>query len=186
MKGNAGRLDFLRKARLIAALLAALAVSGCDQLDKIVDRILYEGTHIGVQRCIERNKTEMISEKIIMDLCIKEHEIQIYAETDGRAGYRKNFALSDELYYFSGILENTSDKYVITSFKVTVVHEDMEEGESDEKVFGGHWIEPKQSVEFKIGEDELSFQPKKNRIYDGDKSLFNWTPITYGVRISLR
>jgi hypothetical protein len=164
------------------ALISTIGLVGCDEAQQQYDKVFYKGTHIGVQKCIERSQSDVVTEDTIKKLCINKHQKKMYVEMGGKAGYRNYSGKTS----FSGNLINKSQDLIITSFKISVTHEDRDEIEPDTKKFEGLWIEPGKNYVFTIESNELKFTPEKSRFRDGDKHLFNWDiERTMAVRIKV-
>jgi hypothetical protein len=158
----------------VCLLVAALALSGCDEIEEQVEAWRYKGTHVGVQKCIDRKKTETTALATIRATCAAAHEKTVPVSLAGRASYSWNFG--DQSWSFKGHVKNTSPNYIVTAFTIDVTHDDMREGQQDAKSFSGLWIEPDKSYSFAIEGQELTFQPKLGRLRDGDKFFYDWHP----------
>lgn len=160
--------------RLLLALTIVTALTACDQVDKIVERTLYKGTHIGLDKCVQRAQTTLVSGDVVRRACVQLHEHDVLAEINGRAGYEQTIGSAGK-FVFKGSVVNDSSQYVVTAFSLELHHDDMDTAQWDSKTFRDLWIEPGRSFSILIDNDELSFQPKEDRIKEGDKFLYNWT-----------
>lgn len=165
-------------------LAAALAVVGCDEVGDAIDDWRYKGTHLGVQKCIDRNKVDVVSIVTIRTNCVKKHEKAVSVFLDGQASYSAYFGAGR--LYFSGHVTNKTSQYIVTSFSIEVTHDDMEPGKKDVMFFDKLWLEPGVRYDFSIPATDLTFQPDINRLNDGDEFYYSWTPRSpMGVEINV-
>src|SRR5213592_54773 len=54
---------FLKPAALFVALGFSVALAGCNDLSELARDVMYAGTNVGYQRCIERNQNVGVSAK---------------------------------------------------------------------------------------------------------------------------
>ncbi len=149
--------------RHFLAVVVAASVAGCNNL-------ITEHTVKAVQKCIDANKTDLISSEIIRAACISKHQTVITAETEGRAGYKYSF----ETMSFSGTIRNKSQNKVITSISVNIRHKDMPSGASENKRFDDIWIPPNEEFYLMIYQNDLKFQPSKDKIGKGADGNFEY------------
>jgi hypothetical protein len=74
----------------------------CDKLSDVIEDRLYHGTNIGYKRCVDKNRTEGLSEHALESLCKEHHESARNVPIDGKAGYyfyrdKNPFDVFDEL-----------------------------------------------------------------------------------------
>ncbi len=162
--------------------LALLSLTACDEIQQRVENVFYKGTHIGVQKCIERNKVDVVSERTIKLSCTKKHQKQVWVDLNGKSGYRSNFGTKE--YTFSGYVENKSINAIVTSFEVIIHHDDMADNVSDKKRFDNVWIEPSQTFYFSFEVSEIKHQPNQERLEEENAGYYGWyTSNEMGVEI---
>ncbi len=161
---------------------AALVLTSCDYADSM----LYGGTTIAVTACIRLNQDQSIDEKTLRIGCANKHQKPRHATLSGEAGYTERYG---KVRAFSGHVVNESDDVIVTSFRITVEHEDNKDkaGKQQYDFFtvSDIWLEPKDTHYFRF--DDLSYVPKANRLREGEEFLYDWDPFgTKGVKIKLR
>ena len=152
-------------------VIVLFLLPGCDFVESQIESYLYRGTHIGVQKCIDRNGTASIEMKSLRNACARKHQKEVKANFGGKAGFKKAY---DGGYNFSGHVINRNPNAIVTSYRVFLKHKDMAENKNVSKFFQDVWIEPNKSHEFTIKKSELDFQPAKDRLESGD-DVFQWS-----------
>ena len=171
-------MQILSRSALV--FLASISLSACDEVQQKIENIFYKGTHVGVQKCIERNSVDVVSERTIKLSCARNHQKPVWIDLNGRSGYRQ-ISYSDE-YSFGGYVENKSIDVIVTSFDVFIHHRDMPENASDSKRFENMWIEPGRTYHFELDKSDLKYQPSKEHL--GDDDYYSWyTSNEMGVEI---
>lgn len=147
---------------------------------------LSKGTHVAVELCINRNQSDLISEKLIKNLCAREESQEIStSQLSGRAGPK------EESYgqLFSGSMTNNFEKTIITEVVIEVEHyavdlEKLPDGknrgdlsippvEENIYVIKDIWMEPGQVHSFEFFERDMSVIPDMS-VYDNEAVEWSW------------
>ena len=171
---NQGKQWQLNKsiAKGIAGLTILLAIVGCNEVSSEIQKRQFMGTNLGLDRCIEVNKSASLSEGIVRSLCLEQNERNISPRYEARAGYES----SSNYTFFSGSITNLSKDQIITSFIFHIKHNDNVDN-SGNQIFEvaevkDRWVEPGTTQWFSI--NELKFTPAANRLREGEKFLYSW------------
>ena len=185
------------------ALLVLLAVVGIsvfayDFIEyQFERRVLYAQTHIAVERCVEKNGSEVVSEEIIKDLCAAAESKAITGangEATGSAGFD-----SFDGVPFEGNITNKFDNHIITSYEIVVIHYQVDENQlnSEESLeipemrrdtfsVENVWIEPNGVDRFAFYESQMEYVPNMP-VYDNDAVNWSWYLSNIrGVEISVK
>jgi hypothetical protein len=147
---------------------------------------LYEGTHIAVESCINENKSNLISDELIRNLCAREESEEVSEiPLDGRASPKEGTYAPE----FSGTITNNFDKTIITGFVIGVSHyivdsEQLLEGQDREDLkippmeenrysIEDIWLEPGQTYSFEFFERDMTVIPDMS-IYENEAVDWNW------------
>lgn len=172
------RLIIHRCLSLINFSLITVFAGGCDEAKSRLDKLYYDGTHIGVQRCIENAKNEIVELETIKRVCIRQNEKNLSANVDGTLSFSM----------VQGVLEvnacNLSADVIVTRLflKIRYGNNETNVDTSDtEKLGKSLWIEPKKCVSLYI--QDLSPKPNSADVQE-QKPYFQWSvESTYGIRI---
>jgi len=139
-----------------------------------MDNALYGGTHLGVEKCVERNKTDTIKVKTIRALCARQHQKFIrFADLSGRAGL---YGKSDNNVSFSGNVTNNSSKTIVTQFEIRISYTNLDPESVDVKLFEDQWIEPGTDGSFSFRSSDLKFAAKAMKDHkSGADRPFKWS-----------
>jgi hypothetical protein len=152
---------------VLAVLLPVLA-GGCDEIAARVDNALHGGTHIGVQRCIDRNRTETLSTEPVRRLCIAANEraiaevpgvrVTFHGPTEPRTRLEKLFSEGVPAARFTVEVTNDAAAHVVTSYRLHVAY--AREPAADDKVraVAGQWLEPGEAMTLEIADVELALE----------------------------
>jgi hypothetical protein len=145
--------SFLMRGFLASLLVVPL--TACDRLEEAVDKFVeeqfYEGTVKGVEMCVSRNRSDIVSAEVVRRNCALKHEgVGLLSSAGGTASFQRH---QDRVYGFTGNLINESSTEIITRFRITAkVVRPPGPAESSSQEFSGRWIEPGQSSYFAFDE----------------------------------
>ena len=185
------------------ALLVLLAVVGVsvfayDFIEyQFERRVLYAQTHIAVERCIQANRSEVVSERIIRNLCAAAESRSVTDDSgqfNGRAAPNDSFG-----YSFNGHVVNNFSNKIVTEYEVRMVHyitdidvidpdiaSEIPEIKASTVTIENVWIEPGQRDDFVIDDSELDFIPDMD-IYDNEGVEWSWFVSNIkGIDVSIR
>tara|TARA_R110002072_G_scaffold44768_12_gene124945 strand:- start:1711 stop:2292 length:582 start_codon:yes stop_codon:yes gene_type:complete len=131
-------------------LFTGLLLGACDEISNFVESKYQKGTHKGVQLCVERNKTDVLSLEATRDACTRKHQKKIdYMAATGRGSITREYGGNRVI--FDGYAENISDNSVITHIEIVVHYYDNDGRKYTRRAsINKLWIEP--SAKAKIEE----------------------------------
>ncbi len=148
--------------------MALLLSAGCDEINAVIDNTLYKGTLKGVQLCVDRNETDILSRQDIRTSCASKHEKSMPNVYVTGEAHLITYARPNRTRFY-GRIENGSATFVIggpvvvTSVTVTAYYYD-----SDGKMHSfsyplkGIWIEPGKSHSFSTDIEDNVFKHEKH------------------------
>jgi len=150
-----------------------LLMTGCERIEDL----LYEGTQIGVERCVHRTKTTIVGAELAQRICLAKHQRPIEEKVlTGRAGYR----FFSGATIFSGRVSNDSSDVITTGFAVTVAPDGT--GKTASKIYHNLALRPEAAEDIYISAEDL-----KDASPASADSKFNWNIVAVkGIRIVTR
>lgn len=156
----------------------------------------YDGTHVAVEHCINQNQSDLISDTLIKNLCVREESQKVNTiQLNGRAGPKKNTS-------FSGNIKNNFEKTIITGFVIEVRHyvidlekipddkdlDDLNIPPAEENIYviKDIWLEPGQDHSFEFFERDMNVIPNMS-IYENEAVEWIWfVSEATGVQVQTR
>lgn len=131
----------------LICLLAAL-VFGIEPVQRVINEVTHRGTLKGVETCMNYTGSELISEKVVRDACVRIFQKHLYDNdhATGRAGPR----LNQRTVGWHGILENKTPDHVTTWVQISVSIFDSEGAEQEHFAETPIWIDPLDETEFRV------------------------------------
>jgi hypothetical protein len=116
--------------------------------------LFYEGTQIGVERCVARMKTSLVDEALAQTICIAKHEHALPASSlTGRGGYEQKYGYIS----FGGRVTNVSSDTIVTAFTMNVSPKGS--AARARKDFPRLALKPNSSQSFDLSSDDLKAAP---------------------------
>jgi hypothetical protein len=158
---------------LICTVCLAAVICGCGNISESYNDYKYKGSNVGYTLCIEKNKNKGISDQVVEVICRKKHIQSINPTYSAGGSYTTEYGFS----LFKGWLKNKSDNKIITSFTITIKHEDNKDNSGkpieERQEIDGLWVEPLQVSGF--SSLPLNYTPSIDRRMIDGKPLYSWS-----------
>jgi len=175
--------------RIIGITAIGILLCGCEQATNLYEDRKYEGTTVGVQRCIEKNGDSIIGQHAVARVCRERHENELWeGAVEGDWSVNQS-SFVDCRFVFSA--KNLTQDFMITFIAVEVGHPDDVDDEDNQRVERWQsidlWVAPRVHT-FDIFNVSLKFCPEAERFIDENGERLHQVDIhdVRGVEIKLR